>query len=46
MLYQSGHCKLFELINSVSDLQRAVNGFLCPSNYPSWYDLYSVESDV
>ena len=21
-------------------------GFLCPSNYPSWYDLYSVESDV
>ena len=21
-------------------------GFLCPSNYPSWYDLYSVESDI
>ena len=21
-------------------------GFLCPSNYPSWYDLYSVESDL
>ena len=21
-------------------------GFLFPSNYPSWYDLYSVESDV
>ena len=21
-------------------------GFLYPSNYPSWYDLYSVESDV
>ena len=21
-------------------------GFLCPSNYPSWYDLYSVERDV
>ena len=21
-------------------------GFLCPSNYPSWYDLYTVESDV
>ena len=21
-------------------------GFLCPQNYPSWYDLYSVESDV
>ena len=27
--------------------QRTVcTGFLCPSNYPSWYDLYSVESDV
>ena len=24
----------------------ACTGFLCPSNYPSWYDLYSVESDV
>ena len=21
-------------------------GFLCPSNYPSWYELYSVESDI
>ena len=21
-------------------------GFLCPQNYPSWYDLYSVESDL
>ena len=21
-------------------------GFLCPQNYPSWYDLYSVDSDV
>ena len=21
-------------------------GFLCPQNYPSWYDLYSVESNV
>ena len=21
-------------------------GFLCPSNYPSWYDLYGVESDI
>ena len=27
--------------------QRTVcTGFLCPSNYPSWYNLYSVESDV
>ena len=24
----------------------ACTGFLCPSNYPSWFDLYSVESDV
>ena len=24
----------------------AYTGFLCPQNYLSWYDLYSVESDI
>ena len=26
--------------------QLECTGFLCPQNYPSWYDLNSVESDV
>ena len=38
-------CRLSAVYST--ELWRTVcTGFLCPSNYPSWYDLYSVESDV
>ena len=33
-------------VYSTEPYQTVRAGFLCPSNYPSWYDLYSVESDV
>ena len=33
-------------VYSIEPWPTVCTGFLCPSNYPSWYDLYSVESDV
>ena len=33
-------------VYSTEPWRTVCTGFLCPSNYPSWYDLYSVESDV
>ena len=33
-------------VYSIEPWRTVCTGFLCPSNYPSWYDLYSVESDV
>ena len=33
-------------IYSTEPWQTVCTGFLYPSNYPSWYDLYSVESDI
>ena len=33
-------------VYSTEPWQTVCTGFLCPSNYLSWYDLYSVESDV
>ena len=31
-------------VYSTEPWQTLCTGFLCPSNYPSWYDLYNVES--
>ena len=33
-------------VYSTEPWRTVCTGFLCPSNYLSWYDLYSVESDV
>ena len=33
-------------VYSTEPWQTVCTGFFCPSNYPSWYDLYSVKSDV
>ena len=33
-------------VYSTEPWQTICTGFLCPSNYPSWYDLYSVKRDI
>ena len=37
------HCSA---VYSAEPWPTVCTGFLCPSNYPSWYELYSVESDI
>ena len=38
-------CRL-SAVYSTEPWPTVCTGFLCPSNYPPWYDLYSVKSDI